>query len=230
MKLKRIILITVLSVLIIVGGFYIYKLVIIPWNKDLQTFKTVKKLTDKDKIINGDIIFQTSMSGQSKAIQLATHSKYSHCGIVFWENGECYVWEAGKDVTITPIVKFIQKGQGGHFVIKRLKNSKKIFSSVKNLEKINKLFYDKFLNKPYDIYFGWSDDKIYCSELVWKLYEESFDIEIGKLEKLSDFDLTNEAVKQKMKERYGDRIPLNEKVISPISIFKSNLLITVDEK
>jgi hypothetical protein len=32
---------------------------------------------------NGDLIFQISTSGQSKAIQLATHSKYSHCGILY---------------------------------------------------------------------------------------------------------------------------------------------------
>lgn len=31
----------------------------------------------------GDIIFQTSMSSQSQAIQLATHSPYSHMGVLF---------------------------------------------------------------------------------------------------------------------------------------------------
>jgi hypothetical protein len=50
---------------------------------------------------------------------------------------------------------------------------------------------------------------------------------IGKLEKLSDFDLTNEAVRKKMKERYGDKIPSDEIVISPASIFDSELLTTV---
>lgn len=32
----------------------------------------------EEEIKSGDIIFQTSKSNQSKAIQLATHSKYSH--------------------------------------------------------------------------------------------------------------------------------------------------------
>jgi hypothetical protein len=32
---------------------------------------------------NGYIIFQTSTSGQSKAIQITTGSKYSHMGIVY---------------------------------------------------------------------------------------------------------------------------------------------------
>jgi len=167
------------------------------------------------------------MSSQSKAIQLATHSKYSHCGIIFWENGECYVWEAGKVVTITKIDKFIQKGEGGHFVIKRLRSSQELFASEANLDKIGQIFFNKYLNKPYDLYFGWSNDKIYCSELIWKLYYDALQIEIGKLEKLSDFDLTSEPVKQKLKERYGNNIPLDEIVNSPINIFKSNLLKTI---
>ena len=32
---------------------------------------------------NGDVIFQTSGSSQSKEIQLATNSKFSHVGIVY---------------------------------------------------------------------------------------------------------------------------------------------------
>ena len=86
---------------------------------------------------------------------------------------------------------------------------------------------DQFNGKNYDLTFEWSDDKIYCSELIWKIYQRATGIEIGKLEKLSDFDLTNEAVKKKMKERYGDKIPTEEIVISPASIFDSELLTTV---
>jgi uncharacterized protein YycO len=86
---------------------------------------------------------------------------------------------------------------------------------------------DMFIVKNYDLTFEWSDDKIYCAELIWKIYQRATGIKIGKLEKLSDFDLTNEAVKIKMKERYGDKIPTEEIVISTASIFDSELLITV---
>ena len=86
---------------------------------------------------------------------------------------------------------------------------------------------NKFKGKNYDLTFEWSDDKIYCSELIWKIYKRATGFEVGKLEKLSDFDLTNAAVKAKMKERYGTKIPLNETVISPAAIFDSENLITV---
>ncbi len=55
---------------------------------------------------------------------------------------------------------------------------------------------EKFKGKNYDLTFEWSDDKIYCSELIWKIYQRATGIEIGKLQKLGDFDLTNEAVKK----------------------------------
>ena len=88
---------------------------------------------------------------------------------------------------------------------------------------------EKFRGKNYDLTFEWSDNKMYCSELIWKIYKRATGIEIGKLEKLGDFDLTSKVVKAKMKERYGNKIPNGEKVISPAAIFNSQLLKTVKE-
>lgn len=67
-----------------------------------------------------------------------------------------------------------------------------------------KLIGERFLGKDYDIYFEWSDNRIYWSELVWKIYKEATNIEIGQLENLSDFNLSNKLVKKKLKERYGE--------------------------
>lgn len=187
--------------------------------------KKIKKTSDNEEIKNGDLIFQTSLSGQSKAIQLATNSKYSHCGIVYSENGQFYVFEAIQPVKTTLLDKWIARSENGHYVIKRLKNADQVLTA-NMLEKM-KSEGEKFMGKNYDLTFEWSDDKIYCSELIWKIYRRATGIEIGKLERLSDFDLTNEAVKKEMKERYGDKIQMDEIVISPAAIFDSELLITV---
>lgn len=40
----------------------------------------------------GDLIFHTSLSAQSQAIQLATHSPYSHCGLLYKAHGEWQVF------------------------------------------------------------------------------------------------------------------------------------------
>ena len=50
---------------------------------------------------------------------------------------------------------------------------------------------------------------------------------IGQLQHLRDFDLSNSAVQAKLKERYGNQLPLSETVISPVSIFDSPELVTV---
>lgn len=84
---------------------------------------------------------------------------------------------------------------------------------------------ESFRGKDYDLYFGWSDQRIYCSELVWKIYKRAAGVEIGHLQKLRDFDLSNPIVKDKIRQRYGSHIPFDEPVISPASIFNSGLLI-----
>jgi uncharacterized protein YycO len=176
-------------------------------------------------IQNGDIIFHTSRSSQSQAIQLATHSKYSHMGIIYENDGQFLVYEAVQPVKLTPLNEWISRGENGHYVIKRLENADEILtkSTLTKMKQIG----EQFKGKPYDIYFEWSDDKIYCSELVWKIYKQATGIEIGQLEELSDFDLTNDKVQAKMKERYGDDIPMDEKVISPAAMFNSDKLMMV---
>lgn len=177
---------------------------------------------------DGDIIFQTSRSSQSAAIQIATHSKYSHMGIIFFKEGKPYVFEAVRTVQYTPLKQWIDRGIKRHYVIKRLRNAEKVMTS-QAIEKL-KTVAAKLRGKPYDHTFDWSDDRIYCSELVWKIYDRGIGIQIGQIKKLRDFDLSNDAVKSKMKERYGDQIPFNETVISPGDMFSSELLKTVSEK
>lgn len=178
-----------------------------------------------DELKDGDLIFQTSRSSQSKAIQLATNSKYSHCGIVFKEGDSFYVFEAVQPVKRTPLAEWIARGEKGEFVVKRLKNAEQTLTPdvIQKMKEIGKGFY----GKNYDSAFEWTDEKIYCSELIWKIYKRATGIEIGNLEKLGDFDLSNKVVKQKIKERYGEKIPLGELVISPASLFESDKLVTI---
>lgn len=177
-----------------------------------------------DKLHNGDIIFQTSTSTQSKAIQLATRSEYSHCGIIFRDKNEWYVFEAVQPVKKTPLNEWIDRGQKDKYVIKRLKDTTLLTPKALNKMKASAR---AMTGKNYDLYFEWNDDRIYCSELVWKLYKDATGLEIGHLKQLKDFNLTSPAVKQKLKERYGNHIPLNEKVISPKDVYESELLETV---
>jgi hypothetical protein len=176
---------------------------------------------------DGDIIFQTSKSGQSYAIQLATHSIYSHCGLLFNDDGKWYVYEAIQPVVKTPLNEWIARGDSSIFVVKRLKDADSLLTK-NTLAKMRKSVNGN-MGKNYDIWFGWSDERIYCSELVWKAYHDATGLEVGKLKKLGDYDLSHPIVQQTMQKRYGKNIPLEEPMISPGSIFDSELLVTVRE-
>lgn len=169
----------------------------------------------------GDIIFHTSRSAQSKAIQLATDSPYSHIGLITFQDGNAYVLEAVQPVKLTPLNSWIKRGEKSEYVVKRLKETELLTEVAihKMSEKAK-----SYLGKNYDSYFEWSDERIYCSELVWKLYKHGLNIELGQLRKLEDFNLDNPLVKHKLQERYGNYIPLNETVIAPSDIFDSELL------
>jgi len=177
---------------------------------------------------DGDLIFQTSLSEQNIAIQRATHSKYSHMGIIFFQNGSPYVYEAVATVRHTPLKEWIARGEGGHYVVKRLRDSERLLTpeAVAKLRKAAAGFH----GKPYDPTFEWSDERMYCSELVWKIYDRGLGIQVGKLRKLRDFDLSDPLVKAKIKERYGDQVPLDETVISPGDMFSFEGLTAVAQQ
>lgn len=173
---------------------------------------------------DGDIIFQTSRSPQSLAIQRATHSPYSHMGLILYRAGEPYVFEAVGPVRYTPLKAWISRGVGGHYVVKRLGTA--ALAGPNAVEKLRRAA-ESFQGRPYDLTFEWSDTRIYCSELVWKAYERGLGIRIGSLQRLRDFDLSDPAVQVRMKQRYNSNIPLDETVISPAAMFEAGALVTV---
>lgn len=186
--------------------------------------KTKTENKSVSKIQDGDIIFQTSQSPQCEAVRIATNSKFSHCGIIYDINGKWFVFEAVQPVKLTPFEDWIQHGKDNKYVVKRLKDNAVLTSAV--LQKM-KDYSQQFDGKEYDSYFEWTDNKIYCSELIWKIYKNAAGIELSKLRELKDFNLTDVRVQKILKERYGNEIPLQEKVVAPSDLSDSSLLKTV---
>ncbi|ELK6657985.1 TPA: YiiX family permuted papain-like enzyme [Citrobacter freundii] len=173
----------------------------------------------------GEIIFQISRSSQSKAMQLATHSSYSHIGMIVIRNHNPYVFEAVGPVVYTPLSRWIARGKDGQYIFRRVSGGL-ASQQQQNLAQTAK----RYLGKPYDLAFSWTDERQYCSEMVWKVYQNALGIRIGKRQKLKEFDLNQPVVRAKLKERYGKNIPLTETVISPQAVFDAPQLETVDKK
>lgn len=173
----------------------------------------------------GDIIFHSSRSAQSLAIQKATHSQYSHMGMVYLNEGQAFVYEAVGPVKSTALQTWIKRGVGAHYVVKRLRDARILEIPARRQALVS--FMQTYQGKPYDVYFQWSDESLYCSELVWKIYKGALNIELAELRTFSSFDLSDPVVKAKMRERFADKLPLNEPVISPADLFESSKLMQV---
>lgn len=175
------------------------------------------------KFRNGDIVFHTSCSRQSKYIQMGTLSRYSHCGIICLINGKPYVYEAVQSVKITPLEEWIARGKNSRFVVKRLRNVEEILTP--NALSLMKKEARKFTGKDYDAMFSWSDSQIYCSELVWKIYDRALGIELCPLRCVQDYPAVKLPKVKRELERRG--ISQDGTVVAPSDLFRSSDLVTV---
>ena len=132
---------------------------------------------DLSEVKEGDIIFQTSKSSQSPFIVLATHSRWSHCGIVVEKNNAFYVLEASSTVKLTPLKEFVNRGRFGSYKIRRV------------FDKPLKVKYKKYLGAKYDLAFKFDNNKYYCSELVYLIYKDQFNYSLGTPKKVSEYTL-----------------------------------------
>jgi hypothetical protein len=176
--------------------------------------ETITAQTDPiEEVKEGDVIFQTSQSQQSPLIQIATRSKISHCGIIVMRNGKPYVLETLKTLVVTPLDKFIARGEGGKYWLKR--------SNKENI----KIKYGNYLGKPYDLAFKFDNGKFYCSELIYDIYKNQLGIELCEPKKVSDYLILGTdklpQIEKAMKKR---GITKEQYAVAPIDIFESDYL------
>ncbi|TND08582.1 MAG: peptidoglycan peptidase [Bacteroidetes bacterium] len=181
-------------------------------------------------VYEGDIVFQVSDAPHCQVFGKATGWKYNHMGVIFIrpKNGEYVVIEAYDTTRLISLREWVNRGNGQHVMIMRLKNANKIINE-KKLDRLKKAA-RQYAKKPYDRYFGWGDDALYASELVWKIYHEGIALRLGELRKLKTLNLTSGEVSKQLKEKYGNKTPLEEDVITPKDIADSPILEKVFER
>lgn len=174
----------------------------------------------------GDIVFSSSRHGQGEAIIAATASPYTHCGIVFNQDGKLMVLEAVQPVGVTTLGNFVSLSAPGTFTAKRLRTT-----VTPSLYQKARAWATGQIGRNYDPRFLWDDTNLYCSELVWKIYQKA-GVELCPPRKFGDYDLDNPAVKKIINQRFGgiERVPMNEKVVAPSDIAASPLLFEVPRK
>jgi cell wall-associated NlpC family hydrolase len=159
---------------------------------------------------SGDLVFQTSRSRQSAAIQAATHSPLSHVGLVEVTAQGTFVLEAVQPVRRTPLARWRARGEAGRMLVLRHPEADAA-ARERVLQEAR-----RHLGRPYDARFGWGDEALYCSELVHKAYARGAGLRLGRLERLSSLDLR--ALGPALRERYGARVPLSLELLTPASL------------
>lgn len=157
----------------------------------------------------GDLLFQSLPHNELvDAIEGASKSPYSHCGIVVKRGDAWHVLEAnGPGVREVELDRWIGQGRRSSFVVYRFQE--KYAPQVGSIIAAAR----KFLGKPYDIHYDLDDAKIYCSELIYKAFLDATGEELGTIRKLGELDWKpHEAIIRKI-ENGG--LPLERKMITP---------------
>lgn len=180
------------------------------------------------KLRDGDLVFQTSKSAQSEAVALATRSRYTHMGVVLVEDGRAMVLEAVEPVQLTAFERWVERGEGGRVVVKRLKTADDLLTPAARarMRGIAK----KWMGRHYDVQFRWDDQRLYCSELAYKLFELAVGVPVGKLQRAKEMNLAAPEVQAKLRERFGAKkggFNPDELVVTPQSMFDDPKLETI---
>jgi hypothetical protein len=174
----------------------------------------------------GDIVFQDTGGQQGEAVRTATKSPFTHCGVVFENQGTLYVLEAVQPVSVTTLASW--KKRSTVFHARRLKDSSRINADA--LKKALK-WGTAQIGKDYDLHFQWGDDQLYCSELVWKIYYQSTGLSLCKPKSFQSYFLDDPVVREVIRKRYGglNDLPKDEPVVAPSDLAASPLLTEVPQ-
>ena len=168
----------------------------------------------------GDLVFQALPLDVDliQAIEGITQSHYSHVGVLHLRKGKWTVIEAcASGVIYTPFEKWEKIGRNGRWAVYRLKPKYRphIPKFLKNLH--------SHAGKPYDFKYEFTDDKLYCSELVFHAWKKTTHKNMGKLENVLSL---NWKPYQATIEKYNQGpLPTTGRIlISPISLSRAKQL------
>jgi hypothetical protein len=164
--------------------------------------------------MDGDVIFIQSQSSQSAALREATGSVWTHVGFLVKQNTAWYVAEAVGPVVSTPINDFIARSKNKAYQVYRFRHFDPTTMRSAMLTAIQKY------NKPYDIYFEFSNTRTYCSELTYKVMLDVTGVGLGRVQKMKDMKLDGPYVKaliQKRLTEIGKELNPEEDIITPVS-------------
>jgi hypothetical protein len=166
----------------------------------------------------GDVVFQSLPHGPVVwAIEGVTRSPYSHCGIVAKQGDHWVVYEAYRGVSATPLKRFLLRGRGGGFAVYRLD------SEYRSHVTATLACCQTYLGRPYDIRYRLDEEKIYCSELIYKAFRDATGgQQLGALSRFGDMHW--QPYEALIRQIEGGDVPLDRKMITPVGLAQASQL------
>jgi len=171
---------------------------------------------------DGDLLFQSlPHSPLVDAIEGCTQTPFSHCGIAHQTPAGWVVIEAIGPVRESPIAQFFAQGRGAKYAVYRLRPAYQKYIPAMIAET------RRFYGLPYDAAYRFDDEKIYCSELIFKAYRAASGEALGIVQTLGEL---NWQPSQAVIEKINDGpVPLNRAMITPRSLSEAYQLELVGE-
>lgn len=166
---------------------------------------------------SGDVVFQSLPRGPLvETIEGVTNSPWSHCGILVRRDGKWMVAEAIGQVRYTPLYLWVVRGRRSKV------ESYRLAERPGDLDGKLEAGIEPMLGRQYDYRYAPEDDEIYCSELVYKVYDRAFGIKIGEWQRLGD--LNWKPHEQFIRETENGKLPLDRPMITPVGLTVSPLV------
>ena len=113
-------------------------------------------------------------------------------------------------------MEWLARGQGGGFAIYRLRSPHDQLVPAFIAEART------HLGKPYDVRYQWDDERIYCSELVFKAYEQAGGLPLGQMVRLDELDW--KPFRATIEHFEGGPVPLGRELITPRDLARAEQL------
>lgn len=170
----------------------------------------------------GDVILQDidPCGRLLRAVKGVSESHWCHCGVVDRVDGQWVVCEAvGSGVRHTPLTHFLFRGDEVRFAVYRLTDQ---FSQ--QADKFAKSCV-QYLGRPYDSKYELDDEKIYCSELVYKAYLSATGEPLVNTQRLGDLNWEGYVDEIKHYSESNDLAAVLEReVVTPVELTYSRRL------
>jgi len=183
----------------------------------LSSAQVDAKVIDGVDYQTGDVVFQQIDGALGKLVQGLTRSPFDHCGIIIVNADQSIdVLEAITRVQRTKLKTWKARGVGQRILQMRplQKFREHLTTFIQQAE--------NFVGRPYDRGFAMDDERVYCSELIYKAFRSATGVALAPFQKRAELNFLRHLPALLILGQ--GELPWNREVITPFALTRSDKL------